>query len=481
MSLRALSCSLVLVLVVGAALSADDPPEYSLAVQLVQEERWGEALEHIQNLLQQYPGNPKVGNLEGLALLGRGDTSDAVAAFERVLIAHPDFFPSVKNLAILEWETKNPRAPKHTAQALKIEPKDPTLNAYAALSELQQKKASVASHYLDLAGSAISAMPPELEMRLAYLLATSGAYPGAARVYQDIVAHGGRSPTLTYNLGLAQYLAGNYEDAIHTLEDAGPQGKSRDELNLLAQAYEKNHQTQLAIDRLREAITRYPSDENNYLDLATICMDHNAYPLGIQIVQLGLRSNPKSKKLLFQLGVLQALAGQFDAAREEFRRVRKLAPGQDLPVAALELADIQQNEETIQELRRNLKEKGDSAILSYLLGSSLVRRGAQPGTPEYAEARRCFQRAIQLDPRLPYPYIELGKMYEQQGKIPEAISLFEKVTALGFRDAAPYYHLARDYQKLNQTQKATQMLKRVKEIERQSREFEQVGLTAPDA
>jgi Flp pilus assembly protein TadD len=180
MSLRALSCSLVLVLVVGAALSADDPPEYSLAVQLVQEERWGEALEHIQNLLQQYPGNPKVGNLEGLALLGRGDTSDAVAAFERVLIAHPDFFPSVKNLAILEWETKNPRAPKHTAQALKIEPKDPTLNAYAALSELQQKKASVASHYLDLAGSAISAMPPELEMRLAYLLATSGAYPGGA-------------------------------------------------------------------------------------------------------------------------------------------------------------------------------------------------------------------------------------------------------------------------------------------------------------
>ena len=198
-------------------------------------------------------------------------------------------------------------------------------------------------------------------------------------------------------------------------------------------------------------------------------------------MQLGLKNNPNSRKLHFQLGVLQALAGQFDTAREEFRRLRRLAPAQDLPVAALELADMQQNEESIQELRRNLKAKGNSAILSYLLGSSLVRKGAQPGTPEYAEARRCFRRAIQLDPKLPYPYIEMGKMYEQQGKIAEAISLFERVTVLGFHDAAPYYHLARDYHKLNQTEKATQMLKKVKEIERQSREFEQVGLTAPDA
>jgi tetratricopeptide (TPR) repeat protein len=478
---RALTTCSIVVLLVAQALSADDPPEYRLAVQLVQEQRWAEALDHIQNLRKQYPGNPKVGNLEGLALLGRGDSGGAAAAFERVLVAHPGFFPAIKNIAILEWETKNRRAAEHTVQALKMEPKDPVLNVYGALSALEQKNASAANRHLDLAGNAISAMPPQLEMRLAYLLGTTGSYARAAHVYEDIVAHGARGPTLTYNFGLAQYLGGDYQGAIHTLEEPGSQEQSRDELNLLAQAYEKNHQTQLAIDRLREAITRFPSDENNYLDLATICIDHNAYPLGIQIVELGLKSNPGSKKLLFQLGVLHALSGEFDVARDEFRIVRKLAPGQDLPVAALELADIQQNEETLQELRRNLKEKGDSAILCYVLGSSLVRKGARRGTPEYAEARRCFQRAIQLDPKLPYPYIELGKMYEQAGKIPEAISLFEKVTALGFRDPAPYYHLARDYQKLNQSQKAKQMLKKLKEIQRQSREFEQVGLTGPEA
>lgn len=481
MPLRALVFSLV-VLSVPVDLLAQDPPEYTRAVELVQQQRWAEALDQIQGLNKQYPENPKVGNLEGLALLGGGDPNKAAAVFQRVLATRPDFFPAVKNLAVLEWEMRKPLAAQHTERALQMEPRDPVLNAYAALSDLESKRASAASQHLNLAGDAISYMPSDIEMRLAYALGTSGLYSSAAHVYQDIAAHGGRSSALTYNLGLAQYLAEDYEDAIHTLEEAESHGHSLDDLNLLAQAYEKNHQTQLAIDRLREAITLFPSDENSYLDLATICIDHNAYPLGIEIVQMGLKNKPGSEKLLFQLGVLHALSGQFDLARDEFRRAGKLAPGGDLPVAALELADIQQNgrKDTLQELRRNLKQKGDSAILCYLLGSSLIRNGARPGTSEYAEARAVFQKALRLDPKLPYPYIELGKMYEQAGKVLEAIPLFEKAAVLGPRDPSSYYHLARDYQKLNQPQKAAQMLNKLKEIEQRSREFEHIGLTRPE-
>jgi tetratricopeptide (TPR) repeat protein len=481
MLLRSLAFSLV-ALLIPVDLVAQDPLEYSVAVQLVQEQRWAAALDQIQRLRKQYPGNPKVGNLEGLALLGSGDTDGAAVAFQRVLATRPDFFPSLKNLALLEWEMKRPRAAEHTVQALKIGPGDPILNAYAAVSDLQKKDASAASRHLDQAGNAISAMSPEIEMRLAYLLGTSGLYPRAADVFQDIVARGGSSPAVSYDLGLAQYLAGDYASAIQTLEDAESHRHSSDDLNLLAQAYEKNRQTQLAIDRLREAIALFPADENNYLDLATVCIDHNSYPLGIEVVQIGLKNRPGSEKLLFQLGLLHALSGHFDLARDEFRRAGKLAPGKDLPVAALELADVQQKgpADTIQELRNNLKRKGDSAILCYLLGSSLIRNGAHPGTPEYAEARAVFQKAIRLDSQLPYPYIELGKMYEQAGEILEAIPLFEKAAALGPRDPSSYYHLARDYQKVNQPQKAAQMLNKLKEIDRRGREFEQTGLTKPE-
>jgi tetratricopeptide (TPR) repeat protein len=481
MLLRALAVCLLELLAPKLVL-AQDPPDYSAAVELVREQRWAPALDAIQNLLERYPGNPKVVNLQGLAFLGSGDPVKAAAAFERVLEIHPGFFPAMKNLAILDWQEKKPRAAERTYQALTIQPQDPPLNAYAALTDLQKKNTSAAKQHLERGGNAISSMPAELEMQLAYLLGTRGLYGEAVHVYRDIAAHHGRSPRLTYNLALAQYLSANYADAIHTLQEQGSERRTLDQLSLLAQAYEMNHQTQLAIDRLREAITLYPMNENSYLDLANICIDHNAYPLGIEIVELGLKNKPQNERLRFELGVLHALSGQFDRAREEFRVAQKMAPGKDLPIAALELADIQQNgrQESIQELRRNLRQKGDSAILCYLLGSSLVHAGARPGTPEYTEARAVFRKAVRLDPKLPYPYMELGKMYEEGGDLVHAITLFEKAAALSFRDPAPYYHLARDYQKLHQPQRASQMLNKLKEMQQRSREFEEVGLLKPE-
>ena len=63
------------------------------AVQLVQQQHWAEALDQIQNLRKQYPGNPKVENLQGLALLGSGDPNGRSMHFNvlspRVRISSP--------------------------------------------------------------------------------------------------------------------------------------------------------------------------------------------------------------------------------------------------------------------------------------------------------------------------------------------------------------------------------------------------------
>src|SRR5262249_43505501 len=156
--------------------------------QLVQEEHWVEALERIRGLQQQYPDNPKVGNLEGLALLGKGDPAKAAVAFERVLSAYPKFFPAMTNLAILEWQTNQPQAVEDTRRALEISPRDPILNACVTIPDLQSKNTAAAKQHLELAGGAISGMPPRMEMRLAYLLGTNGLYAESARVYQDLMA-----------------------------------------------------------------------------------------------------------------------------------------------------------------------------------------------------------------------------------------------------------------------------------------------------
>lgn len=465
------------VLAIPADCRPQDPPEYSAAVDLIRQQRWEAALSCIRELEQTYPENPKVGNLKGLALLGKGDTDAAAAAFERVLHARPGFFPAWKNLVVLEWAANKPGAARRTEEALKVNPRDPVLNSYAALSELQRNETERVDGHLDLAGNAISAMPPQIETSLAYELGTHGLYSRAVLVFQDLVQRGG-GPTTLYNLGLAQYLAGQYDGAIQSLQELASLERTSDALNLLAEAYEKSNETQRAIDKLREAIALDPADEANYLDLAAICVEHNAYPLGIEVVNIGLTNRPGSERLLFQLGLLHALSENFDQARVEFERAAQLAPASDLPVAAMELANIRQSRlgDAIEDLRRKVKEQPQGAMLWYLLGKATMLNGAQSGSPEFDEALAAFQNAIRFDPKLPYSYAELGKMYMQLGLTAEAVSVLEKSIVLAPAKQSSYYQLALAYRKLNRPQEAGEMLVKLKELNRHERQFQPSGL-----
>lgn len=442
--------------------AAADPPEYTEAVRLVQQQRWKEALSRIDRLRAEYPRNAKVLNLAGLALLGSGDVAAARTAFEQALHDSPGFAPALKNLAILEWNNHMPGpGAGHTEAALKLNPRDPVLNAYAALERKDPK--SVEESFAR-AGAAISSLPAPLETRLGVKLGETGMYPQAVSVFSDLIANGHDTPAIRYNLGLAQFLGGKYEDAASTLKTL----RSSDGLNLLAHAYEKAHQTQKAIDTLREAISAGPADENNYLDLSNICIDNGLYPAGIEVVEAGIVRQPRSARLQFQLGLLRALSGNFEPADAAFERAAALNPASELPAAAMQLANIQQSRlgGAIQQLRQDLRKNPESGVLWYLLGSALTRRGAADGSPEQEEAAAAFQKAMKLAPQLPYPWIEMGKIHMRRHRADEAIPLFENAAKLAPESRAAYYQLAIGYRQLGKPERAAEMLAKVKELGR---------------
>ncbi|HVX65470.1 MAG TPA: tetratricopeptide repeat protein [Bryobacteraceae bacterium] len=450
-----------------------DPPDYLAAARLVEQHRSREALERIAELSLKYPGNPKVGNLKGLALADAGNASDAIAAFQAVLRDRPAFAPALKNLAVLEWASgRHKQAAAHTAEALQITPRDPVLNAYAALTALDRRKPDAAARHLEAAGTAIAAMAPDLELRLGVLAGSQGLYARASAVFEDLVRRGYGQPDVRYNLALARFLGADYAGAVRDLEALSANQPSSEALNLLAQSYEKSGQLQKAIDTLRRAISAAPRDENNYLDLANLCMDHGSYSLGIEVVEAGLHVIPRSAKLLFQLGLLHVLSGNSALAQDEFERAGRLEPASALPAAAIELSAIQQSRlaEAAVSLRERIKRNPDSPVLWYLLGSSLIRSGADAGSPEFTEAEAAFRNATKFDPKLPYPYIELGKMYMRMHREREAVPLLEKATALAPAERAPYYQLAIAYRILNRPEQSKQMLAKIRELSRTERE-----------
>src|SRR5205814_3413686 len=185
------------------------------------------------------------------------------------------------------------------------------------------------------------------------------------------------SPDLRYNLALAQFRATRYGDAIRTLEPLRSRSPGSDVLNLLAQAYEQSGQRQGGADTLREAISRNPKDENNYLDLANLCVDAGMLDRAVSVIDAGLARLPHSARLNFQAGLLRVLSRDFSGAEAAFQHSAELNPENDLPAAAIGLAKIQQSslDDAVAGLRAELQAKPRSGMLWYLLGIALTHGG----------------------------------------------------------------------------------------------------------
>jgi tetratricopeptide (TPR) repeat protein len=451
---------------VASALFAAEPPEYQEAMRHVQARHWSEALASLRPLLDRYGNNAKVLNLEGLALAGAARIPEACAAFQKALRLHPEFWPALKNLAVVEWNGGLPQAAEHTEAALKTVPADPVLNAYGSLGAIARQDTKLTLDRLQRSGDLVRVLPLELRYKLGVQLGEIGLYPQSISVFEQMLRSGADSPSLRYNLALAQFRAAQYQDSINTLEPLRSKSLASDSLNLLAQAYEHTGQTQKAADTFREAIAKNPKDENNYLDLANLCVDAGLLDKGVSVIDAGLAQLPESARLNFQAGLLQVLSRDFARAEPAFQRAASLQPTGDLPAAAMQLAKIQQSslDEAIAGLRAELKRKPESGMLWYLLGTALTHGATAHGSAEEQEAAAAYKRAIDVDPKLPWPYVELAKIYLAQKRVPEATALLEAAIRLDPDSRPAYYQLAIAYRELHEPERSEQMFARVREL-----------------
>jgi tetratricopeptide (TPR) repeat protein len=458
--------TLILVALLAPPVFAAEPAEYQEAMRYVQARHWSEALASLRPLLDRYANNPKVLNLQGLALAGAGRIPEACDAFQKALRLHPEFWPALKNLAIVEWTGRLPGAAAHTEAALKTMPADPVLNAYGSLGAIARKDTKLTLERLNTSGDSLRVLPLELQYKLGVQLGENGLYPQSISVLEQMLRSGADSPSLRYNLALAQFRAARYQDSIESLEPLRSQSPASDSLNLLAQAYEQTGQKQKAADTFREAIAKNPKDESNYLDLANLCVDAGLLDKGVSVIHAGLAQLPKSARLNFQAGLLRVLSRDFARAEAAFQRSASLQPNSDLPAAAMQLAKIQQSslDEAIAGVRAELQKKPESGMLWYLLGTALTHGATAHGSAEEREAAAAYKKAIEVDPKLPWPYVELAKIYLAQKLVREAKGLLEAAIRLDPDSRPAYYQLAIAYRELHEPERSEQMFAKVRQL-----------------
>lgn len=240
--------------------------------------------------------------------------------------------------------------------------------------------------------------------------------------------------------------------------------------NLLAQAYIGARKPKPALEALHRAAALDPHDENLYIFATDACTESRAYNLGLEVADLGLAQLPRSARLHYQRGIFLSHLDRSDLATKEFQLAAKYAPGQPIAfMGAAQAALLNGNMPgAATAARQGLHKNPDNYILLVILGKALVRSGAIPGQPEFAEALTAMEKAVRERPDHADAQVTLGNLYLMDGKLKQAIEHLEQARAIDPQDTSVYAHLATAYRRSGNMKKVRQMLETLAHINQQN-------------
>jgi tetratricopeptide (TPR) repeat protein len=265
---------------------------------------------------------------------------------------------------------------------------DARLSLMAAESQLKSGMKAPAREALE-ALIANPALSPLQRFHLGWLLGEAGDYASSIHVLESLPTDYADQFGRSYAIALAYYKDGQYAICIKTLGDLKSHKIVRPELfSLLGVAEEDSHHTLEAYNAFREGIYTFPTDDQNYLDIALLSVEHLNYELATQILTSGIGLMPSDYKLYLARGVIHTLARQLGNAQADYEKALALAPNQGEVFIALGICREDQNkyDEAAATFRQGILQQPKDALLHYFLADSLFRKGISVGSPAYQEA-----------------------------------------------------------------------------------------------
>jgi len=497
---RLLALAAVLHSLPATSLPAEEcgPSLYECAVYYVSHRNLPAAIRTLHQELQQAPQNLKALNLLGIALTESSRIDDANTQFRLALAIDENFYPARKNLAINEFSLHHfQEAAADLARVLKAAPSDPIAHIYQGEISFEKNEFAAAAEHYGKAGNRV-ALNPAWTLHYARALAAQGESLRANAVLQTLPANDGEDrfqaglilgragsyadaaalfssarknyadPSIAgYNQLLMLIRAEKYSEAISAFNELVGEGYAQAPLyNLVSEAYLKTGDLKQAYDSLRTATKLDPGAEDNYVDLAALCLDDEDYNLAMDVLDVGIHYVPNSYRLYVQRGFTLVMKGRAEDAEKEFELASRIAPQKSLPYIALGEVWMQvgQAQKAADMLREKSKLPGADFLIPYVFAEALIRSGAEVGTSSAAEAIQALQTSIRLNPKFAHSHAELGKLLLKQGEIDQAIPELKLATALDPDDSGPFYQLGQAYRKKGQKAEADEMLARVAQL-----------------
>jgi len=457
------------VLLLATGLRAQSADERAAAiVTALREEQYGQALHLLEPMLKQYPANAQLWTMQGVAYEGSGRKKEALASFRRALKIAPDDIPALQKAAQIEYDAGDPQGIPIIEHLLRLRPEDRTSHGMLAVLEYQQGNCDAAAAHFEKAAPLFDSQLPALHAYGTCLVKLK-RFDKAEDVFERTLELNAGDRQERMIAAAVHQMAHQPQRAIDVLEPLLKAGQNAASLELASAAYEDLHDTDKAVDALRQAILLDPHNVNLYVDFAALSATHQSFQVGIDAVNDGINLEPKAAPLYFARGVLYVQLADYDKAQADFEKAYELDPNQSLSVAAQGLAAAQRDlSQALKGVQEKLARRPDDPILLYMQADILVQEGADPGSPDFETAMRSAKRAVMLRPALGPAHGVLAKLYLQAGQYAEAAGQCRKALEIDPKDQTSLYHLIQAERKAGKMDEIPSLLKQLAALRQQA-------------
>ena len=252
--------------------------------------------------------------------------------------------------------------------------------------------------------------------------------------------------------------AGEPAQAAALLRDVLPRQDTATVRNLLGDALEASGDLLGAAEEFQNAAHRDPTEEHLF-DWGNNLLRLRAFIPATQVFEEAVKRFPRSARLHVGLGIARYSRGAFEDAVRALGTAVDLDP--DDPRAYLFLGEMygvspELAGEVSRRLARLVEKSPDHALGRFYYAMSLWK--AQPGAAPSAEVERHLKAAAALDPGLARAHFELGVLYSDQRRYPDAITALEQAVRVDPAMAQAHYRLAQAYRRTGQADRAARAL-----------------------
>ncbi len=317
----------------------------------------------------------------------------------------------------------------------------------------KQQLDKAARYYAGVAASAAK--------QLGLIRASQSDFKRAADYFAEASSWDSQMPDIDFNLGLAQFKAQNYGEAIAPLEKARiRQPKRKDVQTLLGMSYFFSEDYIRANEQLGPLVEGGLDDPQALYAMGLSLAHSGEQERGEQLLRNLVQRYPKVADAHLALGQALALSGRYEAAKAEFAKALELDPAVPEAHYYLGLAFLRQSNfsEAAKEFRQEITQDPQEARAEYHLGLCLLSMDRTD------DAIHSFNEAVRLNPSYADAYYEMGKARLGQGQTQEAVSLLEKAVQLEGDRSYSQYQLSQAYLKAGKPDAAQAALVRYREL-----------------